>query len=118
MTPLYHASKHVIFGLVRCLAELERVCRIRVVAVAPGLVRTTLWFDNPHKLRMVEEENKDEWVTPEQVGQIMLSVVGDNEISRFLAGAHEPGEEQRRRLRPKDTSSSKSHHEKWVGYRY
>lgn len=84
-TPLYHTSKYAIVGFVRCLAELEEVSGIRVAAVAPGLVRTPLWPENPHKLRMVEEE-KDEWVTPEQVAQTMLSIVTDDHIHPIPAG--------------------------------
>lgn len=72
-TPLYHASKYAVVSFVRCRAQLEEVCGIRVAAVAPGLVRTSLWLDNAHKLRMVEEE-KDEWVTPGQVALTMLAI--------------------------------------------
>jgi 3-hydroxybutyrate dehydrogenase len=89
-TPLYHTSKHAIVGFVRCLAELEEICGIRVAAVAPGLVRTPLWLDNPHKLRMVEEE-KDEWVTPEQVARTMLSIVEGDSISTGPAGSVDIG---------------------------
>lgn len=85
-TPLYHTSKYAIVGFVRCLAELEDACGIRVAAVAPGLVKTPLWLDNPHKLRMVEED-KDEWVTPEQVALTMLSVVQDEMIGTGPAGS-------------------------------
>jgi 3-hydroxybutyrate dehydrogenase len=85
-TPLYHTSKHALVGFVRCLAELEAVSGIRVAAVAPGLVRTPLWLENPHKLRMVEEE-KDEWVTPEQVALAMLALVEHDSISTTPGGS-------------------------------
>ena len=65
---------------------MEEICGIRVAAVAPGLVRTPLWLDSPHKLRMVEED-KDEWVIPGQVAQVMLSIIEDDEISTVPAYA-------------------------------
>ena len=82
-TPLYHTSKHAIIGFVRCLADLEETCGIRVAAVAPGVVKTPLWLDDPQKRRLLKEEgeNKDEWITPHQVAQVMLSIVEKYEVS-------------------------------------
>jgi NAD(P)-dependent dehydrogenase (short-subunit alcohol dehydrogenase family) len=72
--PIYVATKHGINGLVRSLARLEPELGIRVAAVAPGIIRTPLWTDNPVKLQMFDEEN-DVWATPEEVAVAMLRLV-------------------------------------------
>ncbi|KAK4934665.1 hypothetical protein LTR10_024129 [Elasticomyces elasticus] len=77
--PLYHASKHGIQALVRCMASLEQLHGIRVTCVEPGVVKTPLWTDHPEKLKIVKEE-KDVWVTPEEVAEVMLACVKDDEI--------------------------------------
>lgn len=71
--PLYGASKFAISGFVRCVGPLDAY-GIKVNAVAPGLVRTPLWIDNPDKLGNVDE-SKDTWVTPEEVAEAMLGCV-------------------------------------------
>ena len=73
--PLYGASKFAISGFVRCVGpELETSYGIRVNAVAPGVVKTPLWLDNPEKLQVVDEKNSA-WVTPEEVAEAMLECV-------------------------------------------
>lgn len=79
--PLYGASKYAISGFVRCLAPLEETYGIRVNAVAPGVVRTPLWTDNPDKLGNIDQE--DGWVTPEEVAKAMLALA---EEERYPAG--------------------------------
>lgn len=74
--PLYAASKFAVGGFVRSLAPLDAAYGIRISAVAPGVVRTPLWTENPEKLAMVDE-SKDAWVTPEEVAAAMLSCVED-----------------------------------------
>jgi NAD(P)-dependent dehydrogenase (short-subunit alcohol dehydrogenase family) len=71
-TPLYAASKYAISGFTRCLADLEPRLGVRVTAVAPGIVKTPLWTEHPEKLLNIDPE-KDGWVTPEQVANVMLS---------------------------------------------
>ncbi|KAF3479692.1 uncharacterized protein GIQ15_06668 [Arthroderma uncinatum] len=88
--PIYAASKHAINGFVRSLSKLDKI-GIRVTAVAPGLIKTPLWTDNPDKLRMVDEENS-EWVTPEQVATVMLALVQQNEISESSLGIPTDGD--------------------------
>ncbi|KAL3426757.1 short-chain dehydrogenase [Phlyctema vagabunda] len=77
-TPVYVASKHAIQGFVRSLYRLEEprgdIPKIRVNAVAPGLIRTPLWTDHPEKMKFIEEGNKD-WVTAEDVADVMLDLV-------------------------------------------
>lgn len=80
--PIYAATKHAINGLVRSLAKLENL-GIRVTAVAPGVIKTPLWTDNPEKLKMVLESS-DEWVTPEEVGEVMLALVQQEEVSEVI----------------------------------
>lgn len=81
--PLYHASKHGVQALVRCMADLERTHGIRVTCVEPGVVKTPLWTDHPEKLKIVklEGEAADAWVTPEEVAEVMLSCVKDDQIA-------------------------------------
>ncbi|KAG8410170.1 hypothetical protein J3459_017327 [Metarhizium acridum] len=69
--PLYGASKHAITGFTRCLADLEPKLGVRVTAVAPGLVKTPIWTEHPEKLVNLDQE-KDGWITPEQVANVMV----------------------------------------------
>jgi len=78
LAPIYNATKHAINGFVRSLAPLETELGIRVTAVAPGLIKTPLWTDNPEKLRLVGE--KDQWVTAEFVAERMIDLVEKAEI--------------------------------------
>lgn len=80
--PIYAATKHAINGLVRSLAKLEQI-GIRVTAVAPGVIKTPLWTDNPEKLKMVDE-SADAWVTPEEVGEVMLALVQQDQVSEII----------------------------------
>ncbi|KAH7129858.1 hypothetical protein B0J13DRAFT_563428 [Dactylonectria estremocensis] len=72
--PMYGASKFAVTGFVRCLAPLDSSAGIRVNAVAPGLVRTPLWTENPEKLINVDQARVS-WVTPQEVAEAMLSCV-------------------------------------------
>ena len=80
---MYVASKHAISGFVRSLAQLENPpaelaeCKIRVAAVAPGVIKTPLWTDHPEKLKMIGEE--DDWVTPEEVAEVMVQLIENEE---------------------------------------
>ncbi|KAK2589497.1 hypothetical protein QQS21_012826 [Conoideocrella luteorostrata] len=73
-TPLYGASKYAISGFTRCLAHLEPTMGVRVNAVAPGIVKTPLWTEHPEKLVKIDQD-KDGWVTPEEVASAMLDCV-------------------------------------------
>ncbi|KAF4337206.1 15-hydroxyprostaglandin dehydrogenase [Fusarium beomiforme] len=77
--PMYCAAKAGISHFVRSLATLERppsanLPRIRVTAVAPGVIRTPLWTEHPEKLAWIDNA-KDEWVEPEDVALAMLSLI-------------------------------------------
>lgn len=77
--PLYVAAKSGISNFIRSLAELENpendtIPSIRVNGVAPGVIKTPLWTENPEKLKWVDENN-DEWVEPEEVAEAMLSLI-------------------------------------------
>lgn len=78
--PLYGASKHAINGFVRSLAHLKSTTGIRVAAVAPGVIKTPIWTSE--KLGMIKAE--DQWVQPEEVATVMLSLVEKTEISSRL----------------------------------
>lgn len=87
---MYVATKHGINGLVRSLAQLDKEVGIRVTAVAPGVIKTPLWTDHPEKLKMVNEE-KDGWVTPEEVAKVMLALVERDEVSEADSGMRTDG---------------------------
>lgn len=57
---------------------LNNVPKIRVTAVAPGVVKTPLWLDNPEKLKLFDED-ADEWITPEEIAERMLDLVTKEE---------------------------------------
>lgn len=80
--PIYVATKHAINGLVRSLSKLDRL-GIRVTAVAPGVIKTPLWTDHPEKLKMVDD-SADEWVTPEEVAEVMLALVQQDQVSETI----------------------------------
>ncbi|RDW94818.1 NAD(P)-binding Rossmann-fold containing protein-14 [Coleophoma crateriformis] len=71
--PLYCATKHAVIGFVRSLAELERLEGIKVVGIAPGLVRTPLWTDYPEKM--------------EQFGYTMASSITAEDVAKAMADA-------------------------------
>ncbi|GKT51041.1 15-hydroxyprostaglandin dehydrogenase [NAD(+)] [Colletotrichum spaethianum] len=77
--PLYAASKFAITGFVRSLARLEETDGIRVNAVAPGVVRTPLWTENPEKLINLDAD-QDGWVTPHEVAEAMLRCVEEDSL--------------------------------------
>ncbi|KAA8647029.1 hypothetical protein EYZ11_005278 [Aspergillus tanneri] len=81
--PIYVATKHGINGLVRSLAKLDRKFGIRVTAVGPGVIKTPLWTDHPEKLKMVDEKS-DEWVTPEEVAEVMLALIQQDNVSEII----------------------------------
>ncbi|MCJ1474005.1 hypothetical protein MMC13_002661 [Lambiella insularis] len=58
--PIYNATKHALNGFVRSLAPLDGHLGIRITAVAPGVIKTPLWTENPEKLRLVSDT--DDWM--------------------------------------------------------
>ncbi|OGM42474.1 amino acid transporter [Aspergillus bombycis] len=81
--PIYVATKHGINGLVRSLGKLDSKFGIRVTAVAPGVIKTPLWTDHPEKLKIVDTAT-DEWVTPEEVAQVMLALIQQDQVSEII----------------------------------
>ncbi|KAJ0162768.1 D-beta-hydroxybutyrate dehydrogenase [Colletotrichum tanaceti] len=77
--PLYAASKFAITGFVRSLARLEETDGIRVNAVAPGVVRTPLWTENPDKMVNLDAGH-DGWVTPHEVAEAMVRCVEQDSL--------------------------------------
>ncbi|KAI9648268.1 hypothetical protein NHQ30_002900 [Ciborinia camelliae] len=86
-TPMYVASKHAISGFVRSLAQLEfptpDIPKVRVSAVAPGLVKTPLWTEYLEKMAFPAEDNLDNstWVTPQFVAEAMLELIESKKYS-------------------------------------
>lgn len=76
--PMYIASKHAMSGFIRSMGPLESL-GIRVNGVAPGLIKTPLWTDHPEKYFTIDEE-KDVWITPEEVAEQMLACAEDDKI--------------------------------------
>lgn len=77
--PMYAASKHGLSGFIRSMTPLEETLGIRVNGVAPGIIKTPLWTDHPEKLTMLDSE-RDEWVEPEEVADVMLKCVEGEEF--------------------------------------
>lgn len=92
LAPLYNASKHGLSGFVRTLARLDNPeQRIRVTAVAPGVIDTPLWRDNPEKLRLVDEAQGD-WVSAEEVAEVMGSLVDGTDEVEVVSSTAEGGD--------------------------
>lgn len=81
--PLYHATKWGLAGFIHSLADLEKEVGIRVAGVAPGAVKTPLWTDNEEKMKLVTENGKvrEDWITPDQVAEVMLKIVTGDEMT-------------------------------------
>jgi NAD(P)-dependent dehydrogenase (short-subunit alcohol dehydrogenase family) len=77
--PLYFVSKHGVSAFCRSMGGLDNTLGIRVNAVAPGVVRTPLFTENPHKMQWVNEET-DVWITPEEIAEQMLRLLEDEEL--------------------------------------
>lgn len=90
---IYNATKHAINGFVRSLALLDRSLGVRVTCVAPGVIKTPLWTDNPDKMRLLAAG--DEWVTPEEVADTMGALVGEEELEVQAVG----GEKVEKRIK-------------------
>ena len=75
VTPLYQASKHGISSFVRCMADLYKLSGIRVVGVAPGIIKTPLYTDHPEAGKFLAEE--DFALPPEEVARGMVAVCLD-----------------------------------------
>lgn len=71
--PLYCTSKAAVSSFTRAMAPLHREFGIKVVAIAPGMVLTPLWSENPDKMRAISEA--DVLATPEEVAETMLTLV-------------------------------------------
>ncbi|KAF2095624.1 NAD(P)-binding protein [Rhizodiscina lignyota] len=81
--PIYCATKAYINHFVRAFAGLDDEQGIRVLGVAPGLVRSPLWFkENPDKLKSVGEN--DLWIEPSEIAEVLLECCEKN--SQWTAG--------------------------------
>ncbi|KAJ5131989.1 hypothetical protein N7448_006147 [Penicillium atrosanguineum] len=74
VNPLYSVSKQAISQFVRCMAPLDMLAGIRVVAVAPGVVDTPLFRDSA-KARQHIDMDTDFTLPPEEVVKAMMSLV-------------------------------------------
>ncbi|MCJ1352807.1 MAG: hypothetical protein MMC33_002791 [Icmadophila ericetorum] len=80
IVPLYTATKHAVNGFCRSLGPLDGSVGVRVIGVAPGIVKTPIWLDAPDKMAFLSPEI-DQWVEPEDVAAVMTALVSQNEIS-------------------------------------
>lgn len=71
--PLYHSAKYALSSFVRTLEQLEDGVGIRVVAVASGLIKTSIWTEAPEKIRMVTDLSQ--FVDPGDVSQKMVDLI-------------------------------------------
>ncbi|KAI4104069.1 MAG: hypothetical protein L6R37_003475 [Teloschistes peruensis] len=91
IAPLYNASKHAVSGFVRTLAPLDAEYGIRVTAVAPGVIDTPMWRENPDKLRLFSDEGGDQWVSADDVAEVMGSLVDGREKVDVVAASASAG---------------------------
>jgi 3-hydroxybutyrate dehydrogenase len=80
ITPLYHISKTGISGFVRSMASLGEMAGIRVVGVAPGIIRTPLYLDHPEAGKFLDRE-KDFMLEPEDVARAMVALCSDSKYA-------------------------------------
>ncbi|KAF4956068.1 hypothetical protein FGADI_4093 [Fusarium gaditjirri] len=89
-TPLYDASKHAISGFVRSLSNISSA-NIRIAAVAPGIIKTPLYTDNPEKMAMIDGLH-DVWVEPEEVAEVMVALIERDTMSQIIGEYPENGD--------------------------
>jgi 3-hydroxybutyrate dehydrogenase len=77
ITPLYGVSKAAVNHFVRCMKDLHGLSGIRVVGVAPGVIKTPLYFDHPEAEKFLDKE-KDFMLDPEDVAKAMLALCLDD----------------------------------------
>jgi len=82
ITPLYQAGKSALNTFVRGMADLHKMAGIRIVAVAPGIIKSPLFTDHPEVMRYIDE-TKDCMLEPAAVARGMLAVATD---LRYPAG--------------------------------
>ncbi|KAK2629235.1 hypothetical protein QTJ16_000055 [Diplocarpon rosae] len=76
--PLYTATKHAVVGFIRSLAVLDEREGIKVLGIAPGMVKTPLWTDRPDKMAQYSlEDSKSGYILPEEVAQDMVELIED-----------------------------------------
>lgn len=62
----------------RSLAPLEKRFGVRVAAVAPGMIRTPLFTDNPAAMRLSTSD--DVWIEPKDVAEVMVALTEGGEV--------------------------------------
>jgi 3-hydroxybutyrate dehydrogenase len=77
-TAIYDATKHAISGFVRAMAKIDQV-GVRIAAVAPGIIKTPLFMENPDKLAMIDT-SKDVLVEPSEVASVMVALIERDSI--------------------------------------
>ncbi|KAL4811332.1 NAD(P)-binding protein [Aspergillus unguis] len=80
VNPLYSVSKQAISQFVRCMAPLEELAGIRVVAVAPGVVDTPLFRDSAKARQHIDMDN-DFTLPPEEIVKAMMSLVTSSQYA-------------------------------------
>lgn len=90
VAPIYNATKHAINGFTRSLGVLEARSGIRVVAVAPAVVKTPLWTADPVNSTAVVD-GVDEWVTPQEVADVMFQLATEKSFKSRIDARGELG---------------------------
>ncbi|KAF2491728.1 NAD(P)-binding protein [Lophium mytilinum] len=49
VAPMYCTTKHALIGFTRSMGQTDRLEGVKVVTIAPGIVRTPLWLNHPEK---------------------------------------------------------------------
>lgn len=59
------------------MAPLHQEFGIKVVAVAPGMVQTPLWTNNPDKMKAITSD--DVLISPDELAAVMLDLIESDE---------------------------------------
>ncbi|KAI9825689.1 MAG: hypothetical protein M1832_001033 [Thelocarpon impressellum] len=77
-SPLYCATKHAIVGFVKALTDADRLEGVKVVAVAPGFVKTPLVTDRPALMYQFSISDEST-IAPEEVASWMAALVEEGQ---------------------------------------
>lgn len=76
--PIYSATKSGVSAFTRSLAPLHKEFGIKVIGIAPGMIWTPLWANNPEKMKAIGQD--DVFLRPEELAEEMLKAVESAEV--------------------------------------
>ncbi|KAK5224290.1 hypothetical protein LTR47_009901 [Exophiala xenobiotica] len=76
--PIYSATKAGVSAFTRSLAPLHKEFGIKVVGIAPGMIWTPLWANDPEKMKAIGHD--DVFLQPEELAEEMLKAVESADV--------------------------------------